>query len=172
MSEAPWSVLVLAAEAARGLDLQLEADAAARARIAAAYGLEALERFDARVRLDPWLDGLRLRADWRARAVYACGLTLEPFPAELQGHVDLRLLPEGSPHAPEAAEVDGLGDPEAEDPPELYAGDRVDVGDLLAQHLSVELDPFPRKPGAEFAPPPEPAEPSPFAALAALKPKP
>lgn len=170
MSEAPWSVPVAAAEAARGLDLSLTADADARARIAAAFGLEALERFDAQVRLDPWLDGLRLRADWTARVVYACGLTLESFPADLAGRVDLRLLPEGSPHAADS-DADVLGDPDAPDPPETYAGDRIDVGDLLAQHLSVEIDPFPRKPGAAFAPPPEPDEPSPFAALAALKPR-
>lgn len=170
MSEAPWSVPVQAGEAARGLALTLEADAGARARLAAAYGLEGLERFDAEVRLDPWLDGLRLRADWRARVVYACGLTLESFPADLEGRVDLRLLPEGSLNAPDP-EAEVLGDPDAKDPPEPYAGTTVDVGDLLAQHLSVELDPFPRKPGAAFAPPPEPDEPSPFAALAALKPK-
>ena len=170
MSAPPWSVPVPAAEAARGIDMPLAADADARARIAAAFGVEALESFAAQARLDPWLDGVRLKADWTARVVYACGLTLEPFPADLAGRVDLRLLPEGSPHAPDP-DADVLGDPDAPDPPETYAGDRIDVGDLLAQHLSVELDPFPRKPGAQFAPPPEPDEPSPFAALAALRPK-
>ena len=168
--EAPWSVRVKAADAARGLELALEADASARARIARAYGLEGVERFTADIRLALWLDGVSLRGEWRAQVVYACGLTLEPFPAELDGRIDLRLLPEGSPHAPDP-DSDVLGDPEADDPPELYEGDAIDVGDLLAQHLSVELDPFPRKPGAAFDPPAEPAEPSPFAALSALKPR-
>lgn len=166
----PWPVPIKAADAARGLSLELEADEPARRRIAAAYGLRDLESFTAEARFKPWLDGLRLDATWRARVVYSCGLTLEPFSDDLQGRVALHLLPEGSANAPQD-EGEGLGDPEAEDPPELYAGEVVDLGDLLAQHLSVEIDPFPRKPGAAFEPPAESPEPSPFAALLALKPK-
>ena len=41
----------------------------------------------------------------------------------------------------------------------------------MIEHLALELDPFPRKPGAVFVQPPEPTELSPFAALKSLKPK-
>ena len=47
----------------------------------------------------------------------------------------------------------------------------IDLGQYVVEHLALELDPFPRKPGAEFVQPPEPAEISPFAVLKALKPK-
>ncbi|WP_236627552.1 hypothetical protein [Caulobacter sp. B11] len=40
----------------------------------------------------------------------------------------------------------------------------------VIEHLALELDPFPRKPGAVFVAPPEPVELSPFAALKRLKP--
>ena len=172
MSEsAAWSVFVSAADAVRGRELELEADEAARARLAQLFELAAVERFIARVRTEAWLDGVRLRGDWSARVVYTCGLTLDPFAADLAGALDLKLLPEGSRNAP-SPDAEPLGDPDADDPPEVFEGERIDVGDLLAQHLSVELDPFPRKPGASFEPPPADLEPSPFAALAALKPKP
>ena len=167
---APWSLIVPAADAARGLELALEADAAARERIAAAYGLENVESFAADRALSPWLDGLRLRGRWRAQVGYLCGLTMEPFPSDLDGELDLHLLPEGSRHAPEP-DAEPSADPDAPEPPELYAGEGVDVGDLLCQHLAVALDPYPRKPGAEFTPPAEPEEPSPFAALAAFRPR-
>ena len=164
---APWSVPVKAADAARGLTLDLEADAGARTRLARMFNLQAMDGFTAEARFKPWLDGLRLDAKWKAKVVYMCGLSLDPYPAALSGVFTLHLLPEGSPNAP-ADEPETLGDPSAEDPPELYADEVVDVGDLLAQHLSVELDPFPRKPGATFQAPEETPEPSPFAALGKL----
>ncbi len=170
MNEAAWSVPLSAADAVRGRELDLVADEGARGRLAALFQLAAIERFAAHVRTEAWLDGVRLRGEWSAQVVYTCGLTLEPFPADLAGALDLKLLPEGSRHAP-SPDAESLGDPDLEDPPEIFEGERIDVGDLLTQHLSVELDPFPRKPGASFEPPPAKAEPSPFAALAALKPK-
>ena len=48
-------------------------------------------------------------------------------------------------------------------------GDAVDVAAYVVEHLALEVDPFPRKPGAEFgyAAPEEGA--SPFDALKSLK---
>ena len=47
-----------------------------------------------------------------------------------------------------------------EDPPEPIRAGRMELGELVAQHLSLALDPYPRKPGAELpaevVPPDEP----------------
>lgn len=166
----PWSHRVRAGEAARGLALELEADDAARARLARTFALHEVRSLTARARLSAWLDGVKLEARWRAEVTYTCGISLEPFDDALAGEFTAHLVPAGSPHLPDP-EAEVSVDPESPDPPEAYEGDMVDVADLVAQHMSVEIDPFPRKPGAVFEPPPEPAEPSPFAALAALKPK-
>jgi hypothetical protein len=40
----------------------------------------------------------------------------------------------------------------------------------LVEHLALDLDPFPRKPGAVFEPPPPEGPESPFAVLRVLKP--
>ena len=48
---------------------------------------------------------------------------------------------------------------------------KIDLGQYAVEQLALSLDPFPRKPGAEFVQPEEPAEISPFAALKALKPR-
>ena len=48
---------------------------------------------------------------------------------------------------------------------------KIDLGQYAVEQLALSLDPFPRKPGAEFVQPEEPAEISPFAALKALKPQ-
>jgi hypothetical protein len=43
------------------------------------------------------------------------------------------------------------------------------LGAYVVEDLSLAIDPFPRKPGAAFAPPQMAAEPSPFIVLAKLK---
>ncbi len=67
-------------------------------------------------------------------------------------------------------------------------GGRIDIGELVAQNLSLALEPYPRKEGVEFTPiledvgpdtlsltedtPPEPPRQNPFAALSRLKKQP
>ena len=101
--------------------------------------------------------------------VQTCGLTLDPFEQPLEGAFTVRMVPAGSPNAP-SEEAELSFEAGADDPPDVLEGDTVDIAAYLVEHLALELDPFPRKPGAAFEPPPEPAEPSPFAALQKLKP--
>ena len=163
-----WSVPVRVADVDRkDQRLELAADADARLRIARLLGLSRLDRFDSMVRLSSWLDGVEIKADWSADLEQTCGLTLEPLPASLKGRFHLRLLPTDSPNAP-ADGPEAVVDPEAEDPPDLFEGDVLNVADYLVEHLALELDPFPRKPGAVFEPPPETAVITPFAALKGL----
>jgi hypothetical protein len=151
--------------------LALEPDAQARARIAAALDLVELPRFTAEVRLRPWMDGVEMEATWSAEVVYRCGLSLEPFEAALDDRFTVRAVPAGSPHARPAEEADEIEvDLDADDPPDVLEGDAVDVGAYLVEHLALELDPFPRKPGAVFEPPPAETPESPFAVLRRLKP--
>jgi hypothetical protein len=56
-----------------------------------------------------------------------------------------------------------------EDPPDVLGSDLIDIGHYVVEHLALEIDPFPRAPGAEVAPPEPEEPPSPFAALSRLK---
>ena len=56
-----------------------------------------------------------------------------------------------------------------EDGADLIEDGKIDLGQYAVEQLVLSLDPFPRKPGAEFVQPQEPGEISPFAALKALK---
>ncbi|HTI67390.1 MAG TPA: YceD family protein [Caulobacteraceae bacterium] len=168
----PWSIPVRISEIARSpQSRKLEPDEAARAAIAADLDLEALPTFSAEVRLSQWEDGAELHGRWRARVTYRCGITLEPFDAELAGEFTVRAVPHDSPLAapPEAPSDEVDLDPEADDPPDVLEGDALDVGAYLVEHLALELEPFPRKPGAVFEPPVMAEPESPFAVLKALK---
>jgi hypothetical protein len=101
--------------------------------------------------------------------VQTCGITLDPFESALSGDFLVRAVPAGSPNAPteETAEVEF--DVAAEDPPDVLTDERVDLAAYVVEHLALEIDPFPRSPGAEFEPPAAQPESSPFDILRALK---
>jgi len=166
----PWSSPVRFPDAgAAEQTFNLSADAAQRAAIAKTLGLPSLQRLDARVRLRPWLDGAELRGDWSADVTYACGVSLEDFDAALKGDFTVRIVPAGSPHAP-ASDLEISVDPDQPDPPDVSESATIDLAAYVTEHLALEIDPFPRKPGVEFTPPEGARESSPFDILARLKP--
>ncbi len=165
-----WPVKLRLAEAQRSAPtLQLEADEGRRATLASALDLVELKRFVAQVHVTPWLDGAQIAAHWEAHIVQSCGVSLEPFDTVLAGDFTVRVVPPDSPAAQSGGDEISI-DPEAEDPPDLLEDDGLDVGGYLVEHLALEIDPFPRKPGATFVPPPQESPASPFAMLRALKP--
>ncbi|HEX4197157.1 MAG TPA: YceD family protein [Caulobacteraceae bacterium] len=171
MSTAPslWPHLIGLGEARRGASLHLVADDAARARIAAALDLEALERLEADLTLSEWLDGAEITGAWRARIAQICGISLDPFETELEGRFRVRVVPPGSPNAPTEVVGDVEIDPRAEDPPDVLESETIDAGGYVIEHLALEIDPFPRKPGVAFEAPEGPSIASPFDVLRALK---
>jgi uncharacterized metal-binding protein YceD (DUF177 family) len=147
-----------------GVKRTLEPDAAARARIAKALDLAELDAFTADMELAPTPAGWRLSGRVRASLAQICGITLEPLPMEIDAPFSLSLA--------EAVDEDSdeiiitLDD----ESPDLIEDGQIDLGQYAVEQLALRLDPFPRKPGAEFVQPPEPAEISPFAVLKQLRP--
>ncbi len=169
MSQA-WSKPVRLHELGGGtLTVRLEPDADERAQIAKTLGLEALPALTAKLTLKPWLDGAEITGRFDAVVEQICAVSLDPFEHPLAGEIELRAVPHGSPHAPAAAGGELDYDPEAPDPPDVLDGDSLDLAGYVVEHLALEIDPFARKPGAEFefAQPAE--EDSPFAVLKKLK---
>jgi len=169
----PWSEWLALVDLKAGpVRRQLVADEAARIRIAAVLDLDRLDSLTAEVKAVPWLDGAALEARWSASIEQTCGVTLEIFGSELEGAFTVRVLPRTSRHAPQEPIREVAVDPEAEDPPDLLDEDRIDLADYVVEHLALDVDPFPRKPGVVFTPPDELQPPSPFAVLRDLKAKP
>lgn len=170
---APWTHAVTFAEVARGLPAQpLEASERERKAIARDLNLVAIGELTAKVSVAPWLDGAELRGRFHAAITQTCSVSAEDFDDTVEGDFTVHVLPPGSPNAPtddSGAELDL--DPDADDPPDLAEGESIDLAHYVIEHLALELDPFPRKPGAVFAPPPEETPASPFAALRNLRPK-
>ena len=167
---ARWDKPLRLHELARGpVRLHLQPDEGVRAAIAKQLGLQGLPALSADVTVKPWLDGAEVTGTFQAVVEQVCGVSLDPFEQALSGEIEVRAVPAGSPNAAtgEGGEIEL--DPEAADPPDVLEGDAVDVAAYVVEHLALEIDPFPRKPGVAFdyAPPAE--ETSPFAALKKLK---
>jgi hypothetical protein len=75
-----------------------------------------------------------------------------------------------APAAGEDATAAGRGEAGADEPPEPLVDGKIDLGALATEFLILGIDPYPRKAGAQFAPPKsEDGGEHPFAALATLK---
>jgi hypothetical protein len=112
--------------------------------------------------------GFRMRAEVTATVVQACVVTTEPVASTARDEVDLDLLP-ATPGR--TTEEDVAFDPLSESVTETYADGKIDLGQYAFELLSTAIDPYPRKPGAEFADPgaADKAKLSPFAVLGKLK---
>lgn len=166
---AVWPKLFKLHELGRGATtFALEADSEARRAIAKDLGLESLESLTARITASPWFDGLELNGAFQADVEQVCGVTLDPFMQTLHGEITVRVVPQGSPHAPNTDDPAIELDPEAPDAPDVLLGDTIDVSGYVVEHLALELDPFPRKPGVRFEYEAPSEEISPFAVLKAL----
>jgi uncharacterized metal-binding protein YceD (DUF177 family) len=150
-------------------EVALEASEAERTALAARFGILGIGALSATLRLQPEPGGsIRARGRLAAEVDQACVVTLEPVRQAVSAPIDLRILGEGESPADE--------DPESPDEIES-AGGLVDLGEAVAEQLSLALDPYPRAEGAELPaldppeePAPEPApKPNPFAKLAKLR---
>ena len=163
----PLSEPVRLNEIGKGLDRTLEPDAAARSKIAKALDLASLDAFVADLSVAPAANaGYRLTGRVRASAVQTCGITLEPLPVEIDQRFSIDLV-----EAVDPIETDEIEITLDDDAPDIIEDGRIDLGQYAVEQLVLTLDPFPRKPGAEFVQPEEPAEISPFAVLKQFKAK-
>jgi uncharacterized metal-binding protein YceD (DUF177 family) len=122
----------------------------------------ALDRLEARVRLRRLAGGyIRLAAELSAEVVQTCVVTLDPFTDRVE---DAFTLLYGA--IAEGSEVVLDDQDETVEP---LAGETIDIGEAVAQQLSLALDPYPRSPAAaSAAEPPAAPQDSPFAVLASL----
>jgi uncharacterized metal-binding protein YceD (DUF177 family) len=144
-----------------GLEQTIEASEAERAALAKRDGLPAIGRLVAKFVLRRVGRGMvRVRGEVHVEATQACVVSLEPFDVTLNEPVDVRFAaPDGEgarrgapPEATAEAVAFAMDDEDAPDP---IVDGQIDLGALAAEFMLLGLDPYPRKPGVEFAPPSE-----------------
>jgi uncharacterized metal-binding protein YceD (DUF177 family) len=155
--------------------LSIEANEAERAALARRFELIGVGRLSAEAELSRHGEIVRGRGTLSASVTQSCVATGEPVPAKVEEAfaIEFRPQPEGG-NPDEEIELS-----EGELDVVFYPGGAVDLGEAVAETLSLALDPFPRAPEAETAlrqagvksEEQAKADSSPFAGLAALKDK-
>jgi len=124
-----------------GHALRLSASVEERAALARRFDLLTLHTLEATLNLTPGPEGVILvRGSLSAELDQACGITLVPVRQSIAEPIGWRLLPEGM------QPTDGEDDPDDIETEQNTA----DLGEALAQHLSLTIDPYPRAPGAQM----------------------
>jgi uncharacterized metal-binding protein YceD (DUF177 family) len=152
-----------------GLDLRIAARPDECAALAAADGLAALTRLEAKLRVRHEGAGrLRVQGELSADLRQTCVVTLEEFETTLVEPIDVAFAPEAASRpAPESSRrARRAAEPEEtetgptrhfvgldEDEPDPLVDGRIDLGAIVAEFLALALDPYPRKPGVSFATP-------------------
>lgn len=149
-----------------GATHDIAATPAERAALAKRFELLALDRLEAQVRISRLAGGfLRLAAELSADVVQACAVTLDPVASRLEDQFTLLY---GAAVKEDAREVVLNGEAEIIEPlPEGI----LDIGEAVAQQLSLALDPYPRAPGVAAKPAGRAPADSPFSVLAKWKEK-
>ncbi len=123
----------------------VEANAQERAALARRFGLLALDRLEARLHIVPEAKSWLLSGTLRADLAQPCVATGEPVPATLDLPFAVRFV----------RNLESGGDTEevelSEEDCDLMEldGERIDMGETVAQSLALNLDPYPRAPDAD-----------------------
>jgi len=114
-----------------------------RAALARRFELLSLDRLEAEIRLKRVGGGMiGLTGHFSADVVQACVVSLEPVASALEQ--DFTVL-YGAAERGKTVMVDL-----ETDAAEPFDGDAIDIGEAVAQHLALALDPYPRAPGVSL----------------------
>ncbi|NQV99455.1 MAG: DUF177 domain-containing protein [Rhodospirillales bacterium] len=129
----------------------LQASAPECAALSQRFAIDALNYLKGNLGLQRSGSGNRLKimvhGQLEAEIVQTCVVSLEPFTTSITAEFDTVF--------DARADDDDANwelDPQADDPPEPIVDGNIDLGELLAQSLSLEIDLHPRKPGVEGDP--------------------
>ena len=133
-----------------GLGLKIEFDAAERESLKRRLDLLELKMLAAALRLEPAGESegaIRLSGTIRAELAQSCVVTLEPVPRALCEAISVLYAPVPEDAADDEVEVLAEGEEAEPLPP-----DGIDAGAVVAEHLALFLDPYPRHPDAPDGP--------------------
>lgn len=126
----------------------IEASAEEREFLARRLGILAVDRLTAELKLTRQIGAIvHLGGRFEAEVIQACVVTLAPIKARLAAAIDRRYGPAAALAETDAEEI-SLEDEELPDP---MVDGVIDLGEAVSEQLALEIDPFPRVEGAEFA---------------------
>ena len=128
-------------------EMTIDAEPVELEALAARFGLPSLNSLHARLALFRRGSIVFAKGTLAAKVVQSCVVTEEPVPANVVEDFEIAFQP-APEQAPEGEEIELS---ESQMDVVFYDGASIDVGEAVAETLSLSLDPYPRAPGAEEA---------------------
>ena len=131
--------------------ITIEASSEERVELAHRLGIQEIDRLTAQLQLDvdKKQTQIHLFGELHADITQKCVITLEPVQSQIESSFE-RNFNESSDFQEEPIEIN-LSTLAKEEPPEPIQSGKLDIGEVVAEQLALEIDPFPRAPGAKFA---------------------
>lgn len=131
----------------KGSPVEIAADADERAALARRFALEAIERLTANYAITREEGCLMARGRLTADIVQSCIATGAPVPESLDEPFVIRFEREDQSRAPDA-EIE-LSEQDCDIV--FFSGDRIDMGEAIAETLALAMNPYPRSADADLA---------------------
>lgn len=148
-----------------GIEMTVDSTPEEREALARDFKVPAIHALTGTFRLSGGPRRVHVSGRVEASVTQVCVVTLEPFDSDIREEVDVEFAAGGG-----TAPAPAPAPPQGKDPPDEIVDGMVDLGVLTAEFLALGLDPYPRKPGVDFAFNAADDRPeSPFAALEKLK---
>ena len=125
----------------RGLVIEVEVPEEARQIIAKAFGLVALSALKVAVTFKKKGKEASALGRLDAQLTQTCVVSLEAFDETVHEALDLHFAPDAPALDDETAPLDA---------PDPIINGEIELGVLMVEFLALALDPYPKKPGAEF----------------------
>lgn len=125
-----------------GADYVIEPNEAEREAIAGRLDIPALKELRGAFKLTPIRGRVNVLLLIEAEAVRSCVVSLEPMAETIREYVEMQFSRAFEETESDEAQEDGIFR-------EPLIDDQIDLGELLTQHLSLSLAPYPRREGAK-----------------------
>ncbi|WP_019218481.1 YceD family protein [Bartonella florencae] len=139
---------------AKGIKVHICANQRERADLAKSHALVEVKSCEGKFHIFPWKKrGVHIKGLLRARIIQLCVVTLESLENVLHENIEVFFLPEDSNLLkPKILENTGelFLDAEGLDTPEVFCGDKIDIGAVMEEFFELSINHYPRKKGAKM----------------------
>ncbi|EJF87927.1 hypothetical protein ME1_00891 [Bartonella vinsonii subsp. arupensis OK-94-513] len=138
---------------AKGIKVSICANQEECTHLAENHDLVEVKSCEGKFHIFPWKKrGVRVKGLLWARIIQLCVVTLEPLENMLSENIEVVFVPEDS-HLVKPKTVEDTGelflDAEGLDTPEVFYGDKIDIGAVMEEFFELSINHYPRKEGVK-----------------------
>ncbi|WP_455477495.1 YceD family protein [Bartonella sp. B41] len=138
----------------KGIKARICADQKECIHLAYNHDLAEVKFCEGEFHIFPWKRrGVRVKGFFRAKIIQLCVVTLEPLENTLYEDIEIVFIPQDSNLTkPKIFENTGelFLDSDGLDTPEIFHGDKIDIGEIMEEFFELSINHYPRKEGASM----------------------